>query len=74
MALTPQEQALLDSLTAKASEPSNEPKFDSVEKILEYLVRTSSKFTANPEDQQEMLSWLDSQINPSAASAANDGV
>jgi hypothetical protein len=69
MALTPQEQALLDSLTAKATEPEAAPKFDSVEKILEYLVRTSSHFSANPEDREEMLAFLNGVINPSTGTA-----
>lgn len=62
--LTPQEQALLDSLTAKANSAPAEPQFNSVEKILEYIVRTSDKFSANPEERDEMLAYLDSVINP----------
>lgn len=71
MALTQQEQALLDSLTAKANEPAAGPEYDSVEKILHYLVRTSSKFTANPEVQNEMLDYLESVINPADPASAS---
>lgn len=70
MALTADEQALLAQLEAKANAPEAAPQYDSVEKILEYLVRTSSHFSANPEDRDEMLAFLDSKINPSTTPEA----
>lgn len=66
MALSAEEEALLASLEAKKSEPAPEKKYTSVESILEYLVRTSDKFSANPEDREEMLAFLDSALNPSS--------
>ena len=67
MALTADEQALLDSLTKKAAEKPAGPDYDTFEKIVRYLVQTSAAFTANPEDRQVMLDVLDGFINPQAA-------
>lgn len=72
MALTPSEQALLDSLTAKAETPEAAPKYDSIEKILQYIVTTSPQFTANPEDREEMLAFLDTAINGAPAPSSSD--
>ena len=64
MALTPQELELLKQLQAKETAPEEAPKFDSIEKIVEYLVQTSSHFTANPQDREEILAFLDNLIRP----------
>jgi hypothetical protein len=69
MALTAQEQALLDSLTKKATEPEPVNQYDSLASIVKYLVQVSDKFTANPEDRSAMLSVLDALITPATASA-----
>jgi hypothetical protein len=55
MALTADEQALLERLSAKASEPVAKKVFESVGDVLTYLVTTSDKFTANPDDRQVAL-------------------
>jgi len=62
MALTAAEQALLESLTKKATEVVAGPEFDTVEKIVRELVRVSDKFTANPEVRDSMISVLDGLI------------
>lgn len=67
MALTAQEQAILDSLTAKASEPAPVSPFNSVETILHELVRVSDKFSANPTVREDMLSFLEGLISPTPA-------
>jgi hypothetical protein len=69
MALTADEKALLDRLTAKAEQVEDGPIFDTIEKVVRYLVQTSDKFSANPEDRQKMLDYLDSVIDPPAASS-----
>lgn len=67
MALTPQEKALLESLTAKENEPQAAPEFDSIEKVVRELVRISPLFSAEPDKKNEMLSYLDGLIDPPVA-------
>lgn len=68
--LTAQEQALLETLLNKAKEPEPAPTYDTLEKIVRYLVHTSDKFSANPDDRQVMLETLDALITPPAATNA----
>jgi hypothetical protein len=72
MALTADERALLDRLTAKADVPEEAKPELTLERVVEYLVRTSDKFTANPTDRDDFLAFLDGLINPQNQQAPAD--
>ena len=59
MALTADEQRLLAELSAKANEPEAKKAFETVGDVLRYLITTSDKFTANPDDRQVALDVIE---------------
>lgn len=69
MPLSPQEQAALQALLAKQNEPEAAKEYTSVAEVVEYLVRTSDKFSANPEEKEAILKFLDGEINGTADNA-----
>jgi len=59
MALSAQEQALLQSLISKSNEPEVAVAFNSVEEVVRELVRVSDKFSAQPEIKDAAIAFLD---------------
>lgn len=71
MALTAEEQALLNSLQEKAVQPEAPSKYQTLEDVVRYLVQTSDKFTANPDERTEILDFLDSLKAPADSNESN---
>jgi len=59
MPLSPEEQRLLAELQTKANEVEQEPAFKDIGDVLRYLVSTSDKFSANPDDRQVALDVIE---------------